>query len=318
MSELLNAADMNNEVIKEICRRKKLLHQPRWSDGLGTRLGLVIEGGGMRGVISCGVLAEMQRLGLTTLFDEVYGESAGAINGAYFIAKQAEAGELIYTNDLTSRRFFNIWRPGKLFDMDYAIDEIVGQKRRLNWEEVKLARSKLYVSLTSALGGGKRVVDFQNETISLLTLLKATSAIVPFYNSPVRIGTDEYVDGGIADPVPIGNAIERGCTHILVLLTRPPSFEPQPLSVIERALVGQFLKSATTKFTEAFYSRWRRQRESRAIAFGVVPPSRPVKIAVICPAETSPRISRLSQSRQLLANAMKESAERARRIFGCE
>ena len=316
MNELRNIASAGNEVISEIRRRQQMVARLMPLDDLGTRLGLVIEGGGMRGVISCGVLAELQKLGLTAVFDEVYGESAGAINGAYFIARQADSGVFIYVDDLTSRRFFNPCRIGKVFDMDYAIDEVVGNRKRLNCDEVKQARSKLYISLTSASRGGKRVVDVQGEGIPLLTLLKATSAIVPFYNAAVRIGSDAYVDGGIADPVPIENAIDSGCTHILVLLTRSPTFKPKPLSTIERAVTDRFLKGWSTDFTEAFYSRWQRQRESRAIAFGSSPPKRAVSIAVICPTSSSPRVSRISQNRSLLIAAIEDSRERARQLFG--
>src|SRR5215471_7011063 len=73
----------DHPVVKEIERRLGLLREGRALSGLSTKLGLVVEGGGMRGVVSGGSLIAMERVGLSSVFDEVYGESAGAINACY-------------------------------------------------------------------------------------------------------------------------------------------------------------------------------------------------------------------------------------------
>src|ERR1044071_2792696 len=62
----------------------------------GRFLALVVEGGGMRGVVSAGMVAALEELGFRDCFDAVYGSSAGAISGAYFIAKQARYGTTIF------------------------------------------------------------------------------------------------------------------------------------------------------------------------------------------------------------------------------
>jgi predicted acylesterase/phospholipase RssA len=63
--------------------------------GDGARIALAIEGGAMRGVVSAGMVAALEQLGLTHAFDAVYGSSAGAINGAYFLTGQANLGATI-------------------------------------------------------------------------------------------------------------------------------------------------------------------------------------------------------------------------------
>src|SRR5207244_13520104 len=52
------------------------------------KLGLVIEGGGMRGVISAGSLLALDLLGFREIFDEIYAASAGGVNAAYFLSGQ--------------------------------------------------------------------------------------------------------------------------------------------------------------------------------------------------------------------------------------
>src|SRR5262249_39413334 len=92
----------DHPVLKEIELRLVLLQQGPVLGGLNTKLRLVVEGGGMRGVVSGGALIALERVGLTSVFDEVYGESAGAINACYFLAGKAAFGGRIYLEDLTS------------------------------------------------------------------------------------------------------------------------------------------------------------------------------------------------------------------------
>jgi predicted patatin/cPLA2 family phospholipase len=73
----------------------------------GRTIALVIEGGGMRGVISGGMVAALEQLGLLDIFDVVYGSSAGAIAGAYFLAGQARYGTTIFYERLNNSRFIN-------------------------------------------------------------------------------------------------------------------------------------------------------------------------------------------------------------------
>jgi hypothetical protein len=85
-------------------RRSRVPH------GDGARIALAIEGGAMRGVVSAGMVAALEQLGLTDAFDAVYGSSAGAINGAYFLAGQANLGVTIYSEDINNRHFIDLRR----------------------------------------------------------------------------------------------------------------------------------------------------------------------------------------------------------------
>src|ERR1035438_807636 len=152
----------------------------------GAKLGLVVEGGGMRGVYSGGVLVAMEGMGLTGVFDEVYAESAGATNSCYFLAGQAKYGSAIYLDDLTSLRFVNPFRLGRIIDIDFAIDVVVKSVKPLDVARVLASGSGLHIAITSALNGDARLVDAKRDGIPLLTLLKASTAIAPLYNRPDR------------------------------------------------------------------------------------------------------------------------------------
>jgi len=75
----------------------------------GMKIGLAVEGGGMKGVISAGALGGLLELGLYDAFDAVYGSSAGAMNLTYFLAKQPE-GVDCYEDDLVDGRFLDVRR----------------------------------------------------------------------------------------------------------------------------------------------------------------------------------------------------------------
>src|ERR1700750_2533864 len=70
-------------------------------------LALVLEGGGMRGVVCIGMAAGFEQLGFSRCFDSVHGSSAGACGGAYFCSGQALYGGAIYYEDVNNRRFID-------------------------------------------------------------------------------------------------------------------------------------------------------------------------------------------------------------------
>src|SRR5215216_627721 len=102
-------------VLELIRHRNKKNSQPRRRNDQ-YKLGLAIEGGGMRGLVTSAMGTAIERLNLLNSFDIVYGTSAGAFNGAYLVAGQANYGGTIYYQDINNKRFIDINRlfiPGR-------------------------------------------------------------------------------------------------------------------------------------------------------------------------------------------------------------
>ncbi len=307
----VNLAHPGHPVIEEI-RRRRAGGEPL----PGVKLGLVVEGGGMRGVISGGALVGLEKLGLSKVFDEVYGESAGAINACYFLAGQAEFGSHIYADYLTSLRFVNPLRVGTILDIGYAIYEVVGGSKKLDCDAVLRSPSRLFIALTEVERGVSRLVDVKTEGIPLLKLLEGTGAITPLYNKPVEIQGAHYVDGGITNPIPVKSAIQQGCTHILVLLTRPLDFIMRPYNIVEHAMLWPFFRKWPPAFVRTFYEiRYPSYNEARALAFGRKTLPDGVNIAAVLPAKTAGTISRTTTSRKRLKEALAESVEQTLALF---
>src|ERR1700733_7889133 len=100
---------VRHPVLDLLARRAEHAYQAGSSPD-GARLALAIEGGGMRGVVSAGMTAAVEQLGLTACFDLVVGTSAGALNGAGLLAGVADACCNAYHAVFTTRQFINPYR----------------------------------------------------------------------------------------------------------------------------------------------------------------------------------------------------------------
>src|SRR5499433_3227138 len=125
------------DLLKERARALKEGRQP--ADG--RKIALVVEGGGMRGVISCAALMGLEELGMTDVFDEVYGASAGAVNAAYFLAGQAAFATTIYYQKINNTRILRRLWHRKLVDIDDLFESIIAGDRRLRIDRVLASRS---------------------------------------------------------------------------------------------------------------------------------------------------------------------------------
>jgi predicted patatin/cPLA2 family phospholipase len=175
-----------------------------------SRPALVVQGGGLRGIYSLSALAVLERLGLRDAFSRVIGSSAGAINGAYFLAGQAEESLSIYTEDLSNRRFVNPWRLQKIVDVDYMID-VLREKHHLDEAAMAGAPATLFTVLTDAKTAEPRVVS-SREGYDVYETFRATAALPGLYRTKVSLDPDDghrYIDGGVSRLVPLDLALDR-------------------------------------------------------------------------------------------------------------
>lgn len=311
-----NLAWQGHPVVQEITRRKTILRtEVSQTDYSQAKLGLVVEGGAMRGVYSAGALVALEQLGLRDVFDAVYAESAGAVNAAYFLAEQAAFGVRIYLDHLTSWKFANPFRFGRILDIEYVMT-ILRDIKPLDVNRVLASPAEFFIAITNAVSGESRMVNVKAEGIPLLKILNATIAIVPLFNESVEIEGQPYVDGGIANPIPIRAAIEAGCTHILALLTHPPEFGLLRFPWYQRLWIAPFLSKWSPPFIEVFHERqeWR-YNASRDVALGRSIVNGDVQIAVICPGASAPAVGRATIARSKLLAATDDAIKRTITIF---
>ena len=191
---------------------------------------IVLEGGGLRGAFTSGVLEYFLENNVT--FDRVVGVSAGACVGASYISKQIGRNRKVnveYPSDKRYMGFRHLITTGSYFNMKFVFEEIPNQLVPFDEQAFYKNPSEFDVIATS-LDDGQSVVfsrkDFKN--ISLNKALVASSSI-PMLAKPVNINGKLYFDGGVSDSIPVKYALSRH-EKAVVVLTRPRGYRKEKLS----------------------------------------------------------------------------------------
>src|ERR1041385_1107144 len=257
----------------------------------GRKLALVLEGGAMRAAGPAGGAVAAGALGLTEIFDEVYATSAGVMNAGYFLSGQADMGITIYFEDLTAGRFINPLRFWKVVDVDYVIDEVAVTKKPLDVQRILNSPTRLYVAVMNDRGEAS-IIDTKLTKTPLLTILKAALAMPMLYNRTVEVEGENCMDGGLRVPFPLQQAIENGCTDILLLLSRGREYIPARHSWLGRLFFDLVCARGRRGLSQVYAMHHLYSRSVRDLALGrsASPPPN-VNMAVIC-TERSEQIHR--------------------------
>lgn len=187
------------------------------------KLGLVLEGGGMRGIYTVGVLDAFVKYNFMP--DYLIGVSAGASNGVSYISRQkgrALRTNIDYIGDKRYLSLRNYIKTGSLFGMDFLYKEIPEKLDPFDYESFFANSCDFKVGVTNAETGK---AEFYGKAClhDGATALKASSSI-PLVANPVEYKGKIYFDGGTSAPIPVGEAIKDGCDKVIVVLTRDRNF----------------------------------------------------------------------------------------------
>jgi len=285
----------------------------------GRKLGLVIEGGALRGVCSGGGIVALDLLGFRDVFDEVYGTSAGAMNASYFLAGQTKMGISIYYEDMNRREIVNPLRFWRIVDLDRLFRRTLMGSKRLRLDAVLAARSKLYIATLEKSTGTSVLLDAKalGGEEGLLAALRASTAVPLLYNRPVDVGGRLCMDAGIVNAFPLENAIAAGCTDILVLLTRPCGYRRKTPGAATRWLFKRHCAHGNPDLMRAFDRYVERDTAVRDLAFGRVPLPRQVNIATLCTDDVE-IVQRMTTDATLLHAGATAFGRKTLRAFGAD
>lgn len=253
--------------------------------GTEVRTALVVEGGGMRGIFAAGVLDSFLESGFDP-FDAFVGVSAGACNLSSHLAGQYMRNYRCYTDYMRNREFMSLskfFRGGHYMDLDWFWEH----GRQVDPLHVVAACRKPFYIVTTQAEDGSPVYQPANPD-TLLQVLKGSSALPLLYRGGVVIEGRPFVDGGVADPLPVAFAVQAGARRIMVIRSRPCAYVKR--SALESRL-GAWLFRANKKLKETFLDK--NQRYNQAVALIRNPPAG-VEIVEVCPARL--RSSRTTRS----------------------
>lgn len=185
-------------------------------------LALVVEGGGMRGVVAGGMVTAIQELGLTGCFDTIHGSSAGACAGAYLMTDQASLGTSIFYEDINNSKVTNprrLWRGAPIMDTGFITDKVMRTTKRLDVEKIIQSPDLLHIIATTTDAQETHYSRYATPD-QFFAILRGTITMPIVGGTSVTIDGKQLVDGGMVQQIPFRSAVQRAATHVLVLLTR--------------------------------------------------------------------------------------------------
>jgi predicted patatin/cPLA2 family phospholipase len=220
---------------------------------------LVLEGGGLRGVYTSGVLRFFMGKGI--YFPYVIGVSMGACNAANYVSRQPERNRIVcirYVNDPRYISYSRLLMRGELFGMKFIFDTLPRSLVPFDFKTFMDNDVKCLTVVTDCETGETLYYDKKELGEDYLKILQASNSL-PFVAKPVHYEGRTLMDGGLTDAVPIRKSIDDGNTRNVLILTRPKGYrKKQP----------RFIRFAAMRYSrykglcEALASRHKRYNET--------------------------------------------------------
>ena len=184
------------------------------------KTGLVLEGGGMRGVFTSGVLDAFMKHNL--YFRYIVAVSAGACNGMSYVSRQPRRARISNIDYLARYKYIGIRHlvtQGCIFDRELLYDKFPNQLLPFDFDEYFKHAKGFEMVTTNCLTGKAMYLSETSDRQRSLDIVRASSSL-PYVSKIVTVDGIPMLDGGIIDSIPINRAIETGHEHNVVILTR--------------------------------------------------------------------------------------------------
>ena len=198
--------------------------------------GLVLEGGGMKGIYTAGVLDFF--LDKEIKFSSCYGVSAGACCLCSYLSGQKKRAYRINVNYLEQKAYCSVeslLKTGDLFGVDMCYGLIPDYLDPYDYDAFNRYQGKAYAVVTNIKTGEAEYMplkDMHQDTIAV----RASSSL-PLVSRNVKIGDELYLDGGISDSIPIRRSVKDGNRKNVIVLTKEEGYIRQPAKGAELALI---------------------------------------------------------------------------------
>lgn len=192
------------------------------------KIGMVLEGGSMRGIFTTGVLDVLLENNIEV--DGIIGVSAGALFGVNYFSKQKGRGIRYNKKYLGDKRYistYSLLTTGNLVNKDFTFYKLTKELDPLDNDTFMKSNKDFYVTATNIETGKPEYLKITN-VYEQLEEFRASSAM-PFASEIIEINGKFYLDGGISDSIPLDKCIELGYEKIIVVLTQPLNFQKPPL-----------------------------------------------------------------------------------------
>ncbi len=242
--------------------------------------GLVLEGGGMRGSYTAGVLDAFLDMGLH--FNDLTGVSAGACNAISYVSGQFQRNLYIFRNCI-NRQYLSLWNfltTGSFFGMRYVFYEVTRHIVPFDYAAFRNSPKRLTCVCTSVADGTPHYHTLRDlEEERDMRYLCATAAI-PLASTIVQVDGKRLMDGGASDSIPIAYSLQKGNRKNVLVLTRNEGYHmrdrhqwlPYVRYPFDRAFARQVANRAAF-YNESIDLAQQQERDGNAI---IIRPSLPI------------------------------------------
>ena len=186
-------------------------------------VGLVVEGGGMRGIYTAGVLDFFMDKNL--YFDDCYAVSAGACHVTSYLSKQKGRSAKITLDYIGDKRYCSInslIKTGDMFGAEMIYDIIPNKLDLYDYDTFNKFKGNFYSVVTNCKTGKAEYIKIEDMKKDIIAVRASSS--LPLLARIVKIDGEEYLDGGITDSIPIKKSIEDNHEKNVVILTRDKNY----------------------------------------------------------------------------------------------
>ena len=243
------------------------------------KTGLIMEGGGMRGMFTAGVTDVMLEAGIE--FDGAIGVSAGAAFGCNYKSKQIGRAFRYNSKYCADKRYSGIGvflREGNLFSRTFCYEELPKKLDPFDFETYKANPMEFYLVCTDVEKGKPVYHRYEGWEDYGFEWFRATTSM-PMVSQIVEIGDMKLLDGGIADSVPVQFFESIGYDRNVVILTQPRGYTKKKNSLIP------LMKLQYRKYPKLVETMANRHNEYNETLAYIEERERLGKLLVICPEE---------------------------------
>ena len=193
------------------------------------KVGLVLEGGAMRGLFTAGVLDTFLENDIKV--DGIVGVSAGALFGPNYFSRQKGRALRYNKRFCKNPRYISLLSfllTGNVINKKFAFYKITKELDIFDNDEFIKNNTGYYATVTNIETGKPEYFEIKN-VIEDLEILRASSAI-PMVSKIVSLNGKKYLDGGVSDSVPFKKCKELGFDKIIVVLTQDLNYRKKPMS----------------------------------------------------------------------------------------
>ena len=222
---------------------------------IGRNTGLVLEGGGMRGVFTSGVLDAFMKHDLYFLY--VVAVSAGACNGLSYMSRQPRRARYSNIDMLRKYDYISLKRlltQGSIFDPNILYERFPNEIVPFDYETYRENPAVYEIVTTNCLTGRAEYLTEKTDPKRLTAIVKASSSL-PYVAQITEVDGVPMLDGGIVDSIPVVRAIDKGYSPNVVILTRNRYFRSsEPDIKVPKLFYGEYprLRVALSRRVEEY------------------------------------------------------------------